>query len=50
LTNTIGQVVHRMTIESSQNQYVLPMDGLPSGMYFVTVRAENKFFTRSIVK
>jgi hypothetical protein len=50
LTNTIGQVVHRIAIESSQNQYTLPMDGLPSGMYFVTVRAENKFFTRSIVK
>lgn len=50
LTNHVGQVVHRIRLESSSDQYALPIENLPSGMYFVTVRAENRIFTRAIVK
>jgi Secretion system C-terminal sorting domain len=50
VTNTLGQVVHTFMVQAGEAQVVLPLDQISAGIYFVTVRTENRYFTRSLVK
>jgi Secretion system C-terminal sorting domain/Carbohydrate-binding module 48 (Isoamylase N-terminal domain) len=50
VTNTVGQVIHTISVQSGDTQLSLPLEKIPSGIYFVTVRAENRYFTRRFVK
>lgn len=48
LTNTLGQVIKVWQTGEGTNSFQIPTQGLPSGMYYVTVFAGNKFYTRKL--
>ncbi|HRI60290.1 MAG TPA: T9SS type A sorting domain-containing protein [Saprospiraceae bacterium] len=50
LTNGIGQQVRQWNLNSSDATFKLQTADLQSGLYFVTVRAGDRFFTRKLVK
>jgi hypothetical protein len=50
LTNGIGQLVHSWNVGSELSTFTLQTGDLPSGLYFVTVRTGDRFFTRKLVK
>lgn len=50
LTNTVGQVVGQWHSLHGMAQFELNTDALQSGIYFVTVRAGERFFTRKLVR
>ncbi len=50
LTNNFGQVVNSWIVGREQRTFTLETSVLPSGLYFVTVRTGDRFFTRKLVK
>ena len=50
LTNGLGQQVHQWSLNNSDVAFNLKTTDLQSGIYFVTVRAGDRFFTRKLVK
>jgi Secretion system C-terminal sorting domain len=50
VTNAVGQVVNQYNVAAYQAQISLPTENMPSGIYFVTVRSENRYFTRRLVR
>jgi hypothetical protein len=49
LTNSIGQQVRQWNLNSSDATFRLQTTDLQSGIYFVTVRAGDRFYTRRLV-
>lgn len=50
LTNSIGQQVRQWNLNSSDATFSLQTTDLQAGIYFITVRAGDRFFTRKLVK
>ncbi len=50
ITNALGQNAHQWTIAAASEVFDLPTADLSSGVYFVTVKAGNRFLTRKLVK
>jgi hypothetical protein len=50
ITNTLGQVVLSREVSAGQQVYQLPISELNTGIHFVTVRAENRYFTRKFIR
>lgn len=50
LTNTIGQVLNQWIVAEAGNTFQIQTTDLQPGIYFVTVHAGNRFFTRKLVK
>ncbi|MDX1913221.1 MAG: T9SS type A sorting domain-containing protein [Saprospiraceae bacterium] len=50
LTNALGQSLGQWQTGSASNQFVLPLETLEAGLYFVTVRAGDRFLTRKLVR
>lgn len=50
LANNLGQVVQQWNLNNADEIFKLQTAGLQSGIYFVTVRAGERFFTRKLVK
>ena len=46
--NMLGQMVYH--IENVENEKIIPLDNMPSGVYFVTVRSGNAIATQKLVK
>ncbi|MBX2889421.1 MAG: T9SS type A sorting domain-containing protein [Saprospiraceae bacterium] len=50
LTNTIGQVIGQWHLSGGMPQFELHTSDFQPGIYFVTVRAGERFFTRKLVR
>ncbi|MCC6413846.1 MAG: T9SS type A sorting domain-containing protein, partial [Saprospiraceae bacterium] len=50
LFNSIGQAVHTYHLDRSEVAFKMNTADLQPGIYFVTVRAGDRFFTRKLVK
>ncbi len=50
LTNTLGQSVRHWRVEDGITTQHLSTAGLPSGLYFVTVSAGDRFYTRRLMR
>jgi len=50
LSNTVGQVMGQWHLPSGTAQFELNTDEMQSGIYFVTVRAGERFFTRKLIR
>ncbi|GAB4489373.1 MAG: hypothetical protein OHK0019_06860 [Saprospiraceae bacterium] len=50
LSNAIGQIVEQWHVPVGTAQFQLNTDELQSGIYFVTVRAGERFFTRKLIR
>jgi len=50
LTNTVGQIVHQWNLGANEAAFNLPTENLQPGIYFVTVRSGQRFFTRKLFK
>jgi hypothetical protein len=50
LTNTLGQTMGQWNIGTGAIRFDVPTEALSTGVYFVTVRAGERFFTRKLVK
>jgi hypothetical protein len=50
LTNAIGQVLGQWQVAGPTVRFDLPSADLQAGIYFVTVRAGERFFTRKLVR
>jgi hypothetical protein len=50
LTNPLGQVIDQWFVAAGNTTFTLPTANLAPGMYFVTVKQGNRFFTRKLVK
>ncbi len=50
LTNTIGQVLHSWNVGKDLRNFTLETNALPAGLYFVTVRSGDLYFTRKLLK
>lgn len=49
VTNSLGQVVEHIVVKNS-NTYMLQTSVWPVGMYLITVKVDNRFYTRKLVK
>lgn len=50
IANALGQVVHTWEVANGVATFDLPTNDFEAGVYFVTVRAGNRFFTKKLVK
>jgi hypothetical protein len=50
LSNTMGQTVHQWHIPQGMASFRMETADLNAGLYFVTVREGNRYFTRKLVK
>jgi hypothetical protein len=50
LSNALGQVINQWQVDGNNNQFELQTLDYQPGIYFVTVRAGERFFTRKLVK
>jgi hypothetical protein len=50
MTNAVGQLVHQWNVNSNEPTFKVQTADLQHGMYFVTVKVGNRFFTRKLVK
>lgn len=50
LHNMLGQTIRRWHVEEGVTSQNMSTAGLPSGLYFVTVKAGNLFYTRKLTK
>jgi hypothetical protein len=50
VTNTLGQLVHQWEVNADAENFDLPTGDFSSGVYLVTVKAGNRFYTRKLVK
>jgi hypothetical protein len=51
LANLLGQIVrHESTSDNSRVEMTLPMEGLPSGIYLLTIQTKDQIITRKIIK
>jgi hypothetical protein len=50
LSNTVGQVVGQWHLSAGTAQFELNTNELQPGIYFVTVRAGERFFTRKLIR
>jgi hypothetical protein len=50
MTNAIGQTMHQWVAANGTYSFELPVENLTAGIYFVTVRVNNRFYTRKLVK
>jgi hypothetical protein len=50
MTNAVGQLVHQWNVNSNETTFKVQTTDLQSGMYFVTVKVGNRYFTRKLVK
>lgn len=50
IANALGQVVHTWEVAEGVATFDLPTGNFEAGVYFVTVRAGNRFFTKKLVK
>ncbi len=50
VSNAVGQVLNQTELASGAASFEFETGGLQSGIYFVTVRAGGRFFTRKLVK
>lgn len=50
LSNTVGQTVHQWHIPQGMASFSMETADLKAGLYFVTVREGNRYFTRKLVK
>lgn len=48
ITNTLGQTVHQWEVGASTETFDIKTADLTSGLYFVTVRAGNRYYTRKM--
>jgi hypothetical protein len=50
LSNTLGQTIRQWHVDEGVTSQSMSTSGLPSGLYFVTVKAGNHFYTRKLTK
>ncbi|MBK9984818.1 MAG: T9SS type A sorting domain-containing protein [Saprospiraceae bacterium] len=50
LTNTLGQNIRNWRVDEGITTQHMSTAGLPSGLYFVTVTAGNRFYTRKLTR
>jgi hypothetical protein len=50
MTNAVGQLVHQWNVNSNESTFKVQTTDLQSGVYFVTVKVGNRYFTRKLVK
>jgi hypothetical protein len=50
LSNTLGQTIRHWHVDEGVATQQMSSAGLPSGLYFVTVKAGNSFYTRKLTK
>jgi len=49
VTNTLGQVISHWNVEVGKSTFTFQTKELQSGIYFITVKAGNRFYTRKLV-
>jgi hypothetical protein len=49
ISNATGQTVRRMAMDTGSNQYVLNLEGLPAGVYQISVLSQLGIFTHKVV-
>jgi hypothetical protein len=50
LTNTLGQILFQKSVASGISKYQLQTNSLQTGIYLITVRAGDRFYTRKLIK
>lgn len=49
MTNSLGQLIGVWAVSDDNSTFALPTNGLKQGLYFVTVKSGNRFFTRKLM-
>jgi hypothetical protein len=50
LSNSLGQTIGEWQVNGFSEQFILPLEQIEAGIYFVTVRAGERFLTRKLVR